>query len=378
MSPTHRTLRAGGLAVVGLLALAGARAEPVVLSSEDFSAGSLGTYSQQSVSSDNRLWTWSDFLSVPSAYMNGFGGDAASDDWLISPTLNLAGFNSAQVSFQSYVQYQGGDLQLLASSDYDPASGVQAATWTDLNASFPADDTQTLTPSGPTDLSAFIGGPVTLAFRYTSTGTGGGDGAAWNVADIVVSGDADPDNLPLSGDFTASATAVLSTTVVTFEGEARFGAGAPYQYTWAFGDGTTASGQTVTHTFATAGSYTVRLTVTDADGFSVQRTKSDLIAVQQASQAPIPEPRGDLRVAAFNAALNRGSEGELLADLSAGDDAQAHGVAEIIQRIRPDVLLLNEFDYVAGGNAVERERQPAHCGKADVHGDERCADGAHD
>lgn len=52
-----------------------------------------------------------------------------------------------------------------------------------------------------------------------------------------------------------------------------------------------------------------------------------------------------VRFAQFNASVNRGSAGALLADLSAGDNAQIRNVAEIIQRINPDVLLINEFDY---------------------------------
>ncbi|MBZ9557602.1 esterase-like activity of phytase family protein [Halomonas coralii] len=52
-----------------------------------------------------------------------------------------------------------------------------------------------------------------------------------------------------------------------------------------------------------------------------------------------------VRVATYNASLNRASEGELFADLSTPDDAQAQRVAEVIQRTRPDILLINEFDY---------------------------------
>ena len=52
-----------------------------------------------------------------------------------------------------------------------------------------------------------------------------------------------------------------------------------------------------------------------------------------------------LRVATFNASLNRNAEGELRADLSTPDDPQARRIAEIIQRVRPDILLINEFDY---------------------------------
>ena len=43
------------------------------------------------------------------------------------------------------------------------------------------------------------------------------------------------------------------------------------------------------------------------------------------------------RFSTFNASLNRFTEGELVADLSTPDDAQAAAVAEIIQRVRPDV-----------------------------------------
>jgi endonuclease/exonuclease/phosphatase family metal-dependent hydrolase len=53
----------------------------------------------------------------------------------------------------------------------------------------------------------------------------------------------------------------------------------------------------------------------------------------------------ELRVATFNASLNRAAEGELVADLATGEDPQAREVAEVVQRVRPDVLLVNEFDY---------------------------------
>ena len=60
-----------------------------------------------------------------------------------------------------------------------------------------------------------------------------------------------------------------------------------------------------------------------------------------------------VRFATFNASLNRAAEGELIADLSTPDDAQARSVAAIIQRERPDVLLVNEFDFDPGGVAVD-------------------------
>ena len=53
----------------------------------------------------------------------------------------------------------------------------------------------------------------------------------------------------------------------------------------------------------------------------------------------------DVRFATFNASLNRNVAGQLVADLSTPNNAQAAAVAEIVQRVRPDVLLINEFDF---------------------------------
>jgi hypothetical protein len=54
----------------------------------------------------------------------------------------------------------------------------------------------------------------------------------------------------------------------------------------------------------------------------------------------------ELRFATFNASVNRNADGQLLQELSNGEDPQLRNVAEIIQRVRPDVLLINEFDFV--------------------------------
>lgn len=67
-----------------------------------------------------------------------------------------------------------------------------------------------------------------------------------------------------------------------------------------------------------------------------------VLVARPAEAAGPPEP---IRFATFNASLNRNAEGQLVADLSTPDNAQARTIAEIVQRARPDVLLINEFDY---------------------------------
>ena len=73
-----------------------------------------------------------------------------------------------------------------------------------------------------------------------------------------------------------------------------------------------------------------------------------------AAAAP-PDGRGptELRVATYNLSLNRNAPGQLVADLTTGTNAQAKTVAEVIQRANPDVVLLNEFDYVPDDVAVD-------------------------
>ena len=72
-----------------------------------------------------------------------------------------------------------------------------------------------------------------------------------------------------------------------------------------------------------------------------------LLAVAGALALAAPAQAGgaDVRFATFNASLNRGAAGQLVADLSTPNNAQAATVAEIVQRVRPDVLLINEFDF---------------------------------
>ncbi|MCA9263628.1 MAG: endonuclease/exonuclease/phosphatase family protein [Planctomycetales bacterium] len=60
-----------------------------------------------------------------------------------------------------------------------------------------------------------------------------------------------------------------------------------------------------------------------------------------------------VRFATFNVAFNRREAGQLAQDLDSGRHPKARQIAEIIQRVRPHVLLLNEVDYDADGRAAQ-------------------------
>lgn len=61
--------------------------------------------------------------------------------------------------------------------------------------------------------------------------------------------------------------------------------------------------------------------------------------------------RGAVRVATYNTSLYDEQAGGLVARLRAGD-GDARNVAAVLQRVRPDVVLLNEFDYDPEGVAA--------------------------
>jgi hypothetical protein len=83
----------------------------------------------------------------------------------------------------------------------------------------------------------------------------------------------------------------------------------------------------------------------------MQRVLMVLVAVLVfAPAAQAQQQADDVRFATFNASLNRAAAGDLVDHLSHPevDDVfrrQARNVAEVVQRTRPDVLLINEFDY---------------------------------
>jgi hypothetical protein len=79
------------------------------------------------------------------------------------------------------------------------------------------------------------------------------------------------------------------------------------------------------------------------------------IAGAGAARADDDDRRGNrdtVRFSTFNASLNRNNAGQLITDLTTTTNAQARTIAEIVQRTRPDVLLINEFDFDPFGTSL--------------------------
>jgi PKD repeat protein/exonuclease III len=306
-----------------------------------FSVSSTGT---------NADWHIYEFSSNAFARVNGFGADTASNDWLISPALDLSAAPTATLTFDSAYNFSGPAIEVLVSTNYTPPANPTSATWTALNPTLPSTGNYTFANSGLVSLAAYQSANVHIAWKYTSAGTGSGQSRVWEVDNIVVDV---PNAAEVVANFTFAPDVADVGETIDFTPNVSGGT-PPYTYAWTFGDGGTSTLQSPTYAYTAQGAYTATLTVTDSASATDTIEKEAAVFVVSSNLTPPKE--GDLRIATFNAFMNRNTLGELITDLASPNDAQVKKVAEIIQRINPDIILLNEFDYDAGGLAVNNFR----------------------
>ncbi|HDQ05442.1 MAG TPA: PKD domain-containing protein, partial [Candidatus Bathyarchaeota archaeon] len=146
-----------------------------------------------------------------------------------------------------------------ASGSYDPDGYIVEYSW-----DFGDGDTET---------------GVTASHSYPASGT-------YTVTLTVTDDDGATDSISVTktvrnkspvANFTESAHTVFTDEMITFNATESYDPdGTIVSYTWDFGDGETATGASVSHSYASSGEYTVTLTVTDNDGAtdSVNATKT--------------------------------------------------------------------------------------------------------
>jgi hypothetical protein len=76
------------------------------------------------------------------------------------------------------------------------------------------------------------------------------------------------------------------------------------------------------------------------------------LAVTSCSMTPATTSTAPLRVATYNTSLYSDQAGGLIAELE-GDSTHARKIAAVLQNVRPDLVLLNEFDYDDGHRAAD-------------------------
>lgn len=152
--------------------------------------------------------------------INGYAGDAASNDWLISPQINLDNFHNERLSFMSKSQYIDLNnypaVKVKYSTNYSGSGNPTLATWTELPATFSDDNSNKWKSSGNIDIYEIIGTQVYFAFHYTSTGTGASTSSRWSVTDIKIIGDdISTNNKPVISGLVANPESPLTGQAVT-------------------------------------------------------------------------------------------------------------------------------------------------------------------
>mgnify|MGYP006426734365 CR=1 FL=1 len=168
------------------------------LLAEDFSDDALAPFTAFSVASDKDWGTSSDDNppNAPYAAANGFLGDEPSNDWLISPAIDMASAEDETLTFRTAKEFDdsgGRGLNVLVSTDYSGSGDPTAATWTDISDRVTFATDLTFTESGEIDLTdaAFQETDVYIAFQYESSGTGSEDTERWRLDDIALTGTQD-------------------------------------------------------------------------------------------------------------------------------------------------------------------------------------------
>ena len=72
----------------------------------------------------------------------------------------------------------------------------------------------------------------------------------------------------------------------------------------------------------------------------------------QQTSADLKKDENSIRFASFNISFNRKKEGQLKQELALNQSINPKRIAEIIQRVRPDVILLCEFDFDPDGEGI--------------------------
>jgi uncharacterized delta-60 repeat protein len=138
-------------------------------------------------------------------------------------------------------------------------------------------------------------------------------------------------DLAPTASFTAAPNPVVAAQAVVFNGGASADPdGTIVSHQWDFGDGSTGTGATATHSYANAGSYNAKLTVRDDYGLTTSTTKAITV------NAPAPLLTGlAIKPAKFRAALRGGSIARKGGAKVSYRDSQAATTTFTVERVLP-------------------------------------------
>ncbi len=201
------------------------------------------------------------------------GASGSGIDEGIERTISTVGYRDITVSF-----YLGGK-SLDSSSEYIVAEWWDGSAWTELTrVAGVIGSTATWNSYTSATLPAGASNNPNFKLRFSLYASGTGDYGY--VDDVVVSGVVGSANLVAN--FTGNPTSGSAPKMVSFTDTST---GFPTSWSWSFGDGGTSTEEDPSHTYASAGIYSVSEMVSAASG-SDSRTKQDYVTVTFTDVAP--------------------------------------------------------------------------------------------
>lgn len=142
--------------------------QDVLVESFETGIGSFSSIDVEGVAST----IWAHNASYDCMVANAYNKGKVADAWLMSPTIDLTGYTSAELTFQHATGYHGSNsvepfFHVCVSENYE---GIPSeANWDVLSVTYPGAASSNYTSfvsSGVVDLTAYAGKKVHLAFRY--------------------------------------------------------------------------------------------------------------------------------------------------------------------------------------------------------------------
>jgi hypothetical protein len=166
-------------------------------------------WKQLSVKGSTKTWehtTSNVRTGTGAAYVNGFAesdtddeGNKPSDDWLISPKMNLSAFtNYPIVSFWARKWFTGPDIKVYVSTTYNGSGSINLADWTEITYPGLPSTTGTWVKSNNLDLSAYKTAATYIAFRYVTTTASNSNAAEWRIDDFSLTNETATASVPNS------------------------------------------------------------------------------------------------------------------------------------------------------------------------------------
>ena len=137
-------------------------------------------WTEVSVLGDTTVWSIAVHSGNHYAYLNAYN-QGENEDWLISPAFDLDTYSNAVLTFVTARNYNGPEIEVYFSNNYDGADPT-TATWELLECAL-SPGSWNWTESGEISLEEYSGSNCYIAFKYTSTEDAA---AAWEIDDIML------------------------------------------------------------------------------------------------------------------------------------------------------------------------------------------------